>query len=123
MATAKVVTPVFRVSFPSVFEPAPPMKGEGQSADKKPKYEVTMVFDPKTFTKEDIEGQWKTLVGPAAAKHTRPAALRKGMLTVFVDTSDWLQQMTLQKRKTLKQLKRSFGKDRILGIHFRIGEI
>ena len=47
----------------------------------------------KTFTKEDIEGQWKTLVGPAAAKHTRPAALRKGMLTVFVDTSGWLQQM------------------------------
>ena len=77
----------------------------------------------KTFTKEDIEGQWKTLVGPAAAKHTRPAALRKGVLTVFVDTSGWLQQMTLQKRKTLKQLKRSFGKDRILGIQFRIGEI
>ena len=77
----------------------------------------------KTFTREDIEGQWKTLVGPAAARHTRPAALRKGMLTVFVDTSGWLQQMTLQKRKTLKQLKRSFGKDKILGIHFRIGEI
>ena len=77
----------------------------------------------KTFTKEDIEGQWKTMVGDAAAKHTRPAALRKGVLTVFVDTSGWLQQMTLQKRKTLKQLKRSFGKDRILGIHFRMGEI
>ena len=77
----------------------------------------------KSFTKEDIESQWKTMVGPAGAKHTRPAALRKGILTVFVDTSGWLQQMTLQKRKTLKQLKRSFGKDRILGIHFRIGEI
>ena len=77
----------------------------------------------KSFTKEDIEGQWKSLIGPSAAKHTRPAALRKGILTVFVDTSGWLQQMTLQKRKTLKQLKRSFGKDRILGIHFRIGEI
>ena len=77
----------------------------------------------KSFTKEDIEGQWKSMIGPAAAKHTRPAALRKGILTVFVDTSGWLQQMTLQKRRTLKQLKRSFGKDRILGIHFRIGEI
>ena len=77
----------------------------------------------KTFTREDIEEQWKTVVGTAASKHTRPAALRKGVLTVFVDSSGWMQQMALQKRKTLKQLKRSFGKDRILGIHFRIGEI
>ena len=77
----------------------------------------------KTFTREDIETQWKTLAGNAAAKHTRPAALRKGILTVFVDSSAWIQQMTLQKRKLLKQLKRSFGKDKILGIHFRIGEI
>ena len=77
----------------------------------------------KTFTREDIDDRWKTLVGATAAKHTRPAVLRKGVLTVFVDSSGWIQQMTLQKRKILKQLKRSFGKDRILGIHFRIGEI
>ena len=77
----------------------------------------------KTFTREDVESRWKTLVGTAAAKHTRPAALRKGTLTVFVDSSGWMQQMTLQKRKILKQLKSSFGKDKILAIHFRIGEI
>ena len=77
----------------------------------------------KTFTREDIDDQWKVLVGAVAAKHTRPAALRKKILTVFVDSSGWMQQMTLQKRKILKQLKRSFGKDKILGIHFRIGEI
>ena len=77
----------------------------------------------KTITREDIESQWKALVGMAAARRTRPASLRKGILTVFVDSSGWLQQMTLQKRKILKQLKRSFGKDRISGIHFRIGEI
>ena len=77
----------------------------------------------RTFTREDIDSRWKALVGSAAAKHTRPAALRRGILTVFVDSSGWIQQMTLQKGKILKQLKRSFGKDRILGIHFRIGEI
>ncbi len=77
----------------------------------------------KSFTKEDIEDQWKALVGPRAAGHTRPASLRKGILTVFVDSSGWLQQMTLEKRKTLKQLKRTFGKDKILGIHFKVGEI
>ncbi len=76
----------------------------------------------KTFSKEDIESQWKTLFGIQTAKHTRPVALRKGILTVFVDSSGWMQEMSIQKRKILKQLKRQFGKDRISGIHFRIGE-
>jgi predicted nucleic acid-binding Zn ribbon protein len=76
----------------------------------------------RTFSKEDIEGQWKELVGDTAAKHTRPAALRKGALTVFVDSSGWMQEMVMKKRKILKQLKMRFGKDRISGIHFRIGE-
>ena len=77
----------------------------------------------KSFTREDVENQWKALVGQAAAKHTRPASLRKGVLTVFVDSSGWMQQMAFQKRKTLKQLKSKFGKDRISAIHFKIGEI
>ena len=76
----------------------------------------------KTFSKEDIEEQWKVFVGPAGAKHTRPASLRKGVLTVFVDSSGWMQEMSLQKRKILKQLKRQFGKDKISGIQFRVGE-
>lgn len=44
----KVVTPVFRVSFPAVFETAKPMAGD-DGVGKKPKYEVTMVFDPSRF--------------------------------------------------------------------------
>ena len=76
----------------------------------------------KTITKEDIEGRWKEIAGESGSKHTRPAALRKGILTVFVDSSGWFQEMTIQKRKLLKQLKRIFGKDKISGIHFRIGE-
>ena len=76
----------------------------------------------KTFSKEDIESQWKGMVGVSGASHTRPASLRKGVLTVFVDSSGWLQEMAMQKRKILKQLKRQFGKDKISGIQFRIGE-
>ena len=41
----------------------------------------------KTFSKEDIEEQWKSLMGPMVGKHSRPASLRKGVLTVFVDSS------------------------------------
>ena len=77
----------------------------------------------KTLTREDVETHWKELVGEAGIKHARPVSLRKGVLTVFVDSPGWMHEMTLQKRKLLKQLKRVFGKDKILGIQFRIGEI
>ena len=76
----------------------------------------------KTLTKEDVEERWKDIAGNAA-RHTRPVALRKSTLTVFVDSSAWMQEMTMRKRPILKQLKRAFGKDKISGIHFRIGEI
>jgi predicted nucleic acid-binding Zn ribbon protein len=76
----------------------------------------------RTLTREDVEERWKELSGDAA-RHTRPAALRKTVLTVFVDSSAWMHQMSIRKRNLLKQLKRSFGKDKISGIHFKIGEI
>jgi predicted nucleic acid-binding Zn ribbon protein len=77
----------------------------------------------KTLSKEDVEERWKEIAGVGAAKHTRPVTLRKEVLTVFVDSSTWMQEMSLNKRKLLKQLKRAFGKDKISGIHFKIGEI
>lgn len=76
----------------------------------------------RTLTKEDVEERWKEIAGDAA-RHTRPVALRRATLTVFVDSSAWMQQVTIRKRTLLKQLKRAFGKDKISGIHFRIGEI
>ena len=76
----------------------------------------------KDLTKEDVEERWRRLAGDAA-RHTRPVSLRKSTLTVFVDSSSWMQEMVLRKRMILKQLKRTFGKDRISGIQFRIGEI
>jgi predicted nucleic acid-binding Zn ribbon protein len=77
----------------------------------------------KTLTREEVEERWKNLVGDTGAKHTYPASLRKGTLVVFVDSSGWMQEMAFAKRKLLKQLKRTFGKDKILGIQFRIGEV
>lgn len=76
----------------------------------------------RTLTKEDVEERWRE-VARDAARHTRPVALRKTTLTVFVDSSAWMHEMAMRKRSILKQLKRAFGKDKISGIHFRIGEI
>lgn len=53
MAVKKVTTPVFRVSFPSVFEAS---SWEGSA----PKFEVTGLFDPSKFSEKDKE-RWKAM--------------------------------------------------------------
>jgi len=53
MAAKKVVTPVFRVSFPSVFEAS---SWEGSA----PKFEVTALFDPSKFSDKD-KARWKDM--------------------------------------------------------------
>lgn len=54
-----VVTPVFRVSFPFVFEPRAPMEGGGEA-----KYGLTAVFDPTKFSEKDKE-RWKAMIALA----------------------------------------------------------
>ena len=76
----------------------------------------------KKISKEAIEDLWRGLVGEAGFKHSRPTALRKKILAVKVDNSAWLQELTMRKRRLLKGLKRTLGKDRISEINFKIGE-
>ena len=76
----------------------------------------------KTFSREDVEAGWKEIAGEAGFKHSRPMTLRGGVLTVCVDSSVWMQEMNMQKRRILKRLKSAFGKDRISELHFKIGE-
>ena len=76
----------------------------------------------KEITKESIEDEWKLLVGEPAARHSRPVLVRKAILTVQVDSSVWMQELSMKKRQLLKGLKKTLGKDRICEIHFKIGE-
>lgn len=76
----------------------------------------------KKTSKEEMEDLWKELVGNKGFEHSRPASLRKKILTVWVDSSCWMQELTMQKRQLLKGLKRRLGKDRISELHFRVGE-
>ena len=71
---------------------------------------------------EDMELAWKACAGPDGFKHSRPMTLREGRLTVFVDSSAWMQELSMRKRRLLKGLKSAIGKDRITEIHFKIGE-
>jgi len=82
----------------------------------------TELENRKLSSQEEIEGLWKSLVGEAGFKHSRPKSLKKNVLTVSVDSSTWMQELAMRKRQLLKGLKRDLGKDRISEIQFRIGE-
>jgi len=73
------------------------------------------------FSREDIDGYWKEFVGETGFKHSRPVDFKKKVLVVRVDSSSWMQELAMQKRKLLKELKRKLGKDTISEIHFKIG--
>jgi len=66
---------------------------------------------------------WASVVGRELARHTRPAALKKGTLTVFVDDSAWFYQANLQKAEFLAALKKKVGKGKIQKILLRIGKV
>ena len=76
----------------------------------------------KDISQEYIQHCWKELAGDAGFKHSKPTNLRAKVLTVRVDSSGWMQELSMRKRKILKGLQRTLGKDRISEIHFKIGE-
>jgi hypothetical protein len=45
---------------------------------------------------QTIRRQWADIVGPDAARRSRPSTLRQGTLEVIVDNSPWLQELTLR---------------------------
>ncbi len=75
----------------------------------------------KDFSQEEIDTLWNEIAG-SAAKHSVPVSIKNSILTVRVDSSAWMQELSLNKRTLLKGLKRKLGKDRISEIRLKTGE-
>ncbi len=68
-----------------------------------------------------LEEQWVDLVGAAVAKHTRPGAVNNGVLTIFVDSSVWLSELSRYgKKKMLANFKEQFGPGKIKKVGFKL---
>ena len=48
-----------------------------------------------------LQAEWAQVVGPAAARHSRPGRLMRDALVVFVDSSAWLQELDRRGRPAL----------------------
>lgn len=68
----KLVTPVFRLSFPHVFEPQTMRRDDGSMGD--PKFGLSAIFEPDKFSPKDKE-RWKAMM--ALADATSLAAFKK----------------------------------------------
>jgi len=73
-------------------------------------------------SEEEVNGAWEAAAGRKAAGHTKPVSIKKGVLTVNVDGSGWLYELTIKKKELLKKLEGKVRGKTIKGIRFRIGE-
>lgn len=71
------------------------------------------------LTLRDLERQWDTLFPPPLSLHLRPIRLRDGELLITVDSSVWLQQVSLYKDEISGRL-RPFG---VADVRFRLGRV
>jgi len=68
-----------------------------------------------------LEQDWAELAGPAVAGHARPGTVRNGVLTVFVDSSVWLSELSRFGRKPLlKRLRAAYGDDAVRDVRFQL---
>jgi hypothetical protein len=52
-----------------------------------------------------LRRSWEAAVGPEIARRTRPAALSEGCLTVVVDNSPWLHELSLRQSELLARIR------------------
>jgi hypothetical protein len=66
---------------------------------------------------------WAKAVGPGIARHSQPASIRGRRLTVIVDSSAWMQQLSLLKPEIIAKVNDRLGPDGIEGITLKLGEL
>lgn len=68
-----------------------------------------------------LQDQWVDLVGQTIAAHARPGRMQDGRLTVFVDHSVWLSELSRHsKTHLLEKLQEAFGKKRVRDVGFQL---
>ncbi len=75
------------------------------------------------LTEEEIRSAWSHVVGPRAAKHSRPRSFKDSRLIVHVDDSGWLYELTTRKKYILNNLSLGLKGKKLKDITFRIGDL
>ena len=65
--------------------------------------------------------EWADVVGERVAAHSRATRVDKGRLFVEVDSSVWAQELSLMRRRILREMNERIGKGVIETVHFVLG--
>src|SRR5215470_2583439 len=68
-----------------------------------------------------IRSRWSTLVGREIARRTQPGRLEHGCLSITVDNSPWLQELTLRQAELTTRLAATFPE--IRSLRFAVGTL
>jgi hypothetical protein len=71
---------------------------------------------------ERIRARWADIVGPVGGRHSRPSAIRQGVLTVDVDSSPWLHELTLRAPELLARVQAAHGRG-VTSLRFALGRM
>ncbi|HBH62592.1 MAG TPA: hypothetical protein DDX85_12830 [Nitrospiraceae bacterium] len=66
-----------------------------------------------------VRRKWADIVGPAIAAHTFPDTIRSKVLTIIVDTPQWMHHLSFYKEEISEKLRFCDMK----GVHFRLGRL
>jgi hypothetical protein len=66
---------------------------------------------------------WEKAVGPALARHARPAGIRGRKLTIIVDSNAWMQQLSLLRPEIIGKVNQSLAQDAVDSITLKLGEV
>lgn len=68
-----------------------------------------------------LRDHWPEVVGQALAAHTRPGPIRHRVLTIYVESSAWVQELTLTKEALLTQINGAAGSPLVTDLVVKIG--
>jgi len=72
-------------------------------------------------TSSTLSGRWAELVGPGIAAHSSPGAIKGGRLAVTVDSSAWMNQLSLLSVDLIEKINAGLGPGTVTELRFRIG--
>jgi hypothetical protein len=110
-----------RERFGLTWEAEPPAPGqEVELGGLVPSILKSMGLEQDLWQKQLFE-EWVSLVGPQVAKNARPGQVDRGILSVYVTSSAWLNELSrFGKPQMLKKLQAQFGAHRIRAVRLQL---
>lgn len=75
------------------------------------------------LVEQRLAREWVEIVGDQIATHTRPEQIRSRRLSVLVDHSVWMQQLSFLKPDLLRRIRVHLGGEDVQDLVFRIGDL